>query len=569
MNLNNLRIGVRLRIGFGIILALLVAVVVTDNVSSANNRKKLFDGLAVANIKLLLTTKMKGEQLEGVIAIRSIGLQAEVSGMNKEEARLKEHRELFSDARGKLMAMGVTDVEKKIFEEIARLDKELETPTTEAISQALAFNSEGVAGIIATQIDPLYKQVLAEINKLVELQQAAEEKVLDQAALSSLRLMYLLIACAAFAVAIGAALAWAITRSITHPLEKAVQLARRVANGDLTAAITVESMDETGTLMQALKEMNEHLAQTVGQVRCGADTIATASAQIAAGNLDLSARTEHQASSLEQTASSMEELTSTVKQNADNARQANQLAQSASHEALKGGAVVAQVVDTMGSINASSKKIVDIIGVIDGIAFQTNILALNAAVEAARAGDQGRGFAVVATEVRSLAQRSAAAAKEIKALIGDSVDKVETGSHLVRQAGNTMQQIVASIGRVADIMGEITAASNEQSAGIEQVNQAIAQMDQVTQQNAALVEQAAAAATALQEQATDLAQVVSMFTLDDMQAATVGSVIAQAPKARTTVRNKSAAIRIAAGTGTSKPIANTAKAGSNDEWDEF
>jgi methyl-accepting chemotaxis protein len=307
--------------------------------------------------------------------------------------------------------------------------------------------------------------------------------------------------------------------SITRPLKEAVGVAQRVAAGDLTAHIEPSTRDEIGDLMRALKEMNDSLLGIVGQVRVGTDTIATASGQIAAGNQDLSSRTEEQASSLEETAASMEELTGTVKQNADNARQANQLAVSASSVAVKGGSVVSQVVDTMGSINASSRKIVDIIGVIDGIAFQTNILALNAAVEAARAGEQGRGFAVVAGEVRNLAQRSAAAAKEIKTLIGDSVGKVDAGSALVGEAGKTMEEIVGSVKRVTDIMGEIMAASQEQTTGIEQINQAIAQMDQVTQQNASLVEEAAAAAESLQDQAGNLAQVVSVFKLDTQRPA--------------------------------------------------
>ena len=266
-----------------------------------------------------------------------------------------------------------------------------------------------------------------------------------------------------------------------------------------------------------MKAMRDSLAKVIGEVRQGTDTIASASSQIAAGNMDLSSRTEGQASSLEETAAAMEQLTSTVQQNADNAHQANQLALSASSVAVKGGSVVAQVVGTMGAINASSRKIVDIIGVIDGIAFQTNILALNAAVEAARAGEQGRGFAVVAAEVRSLAQRSAAAAKEIKTLIGDSVDKVEEGSKQVQEAGQTMNEIVDSVKRVTDIMAQISVASQEQTSGIEQINQAITQMDQVTQQNAALVEEAAAAAASLQEQAGALTQVVSVFKLDQDQ----------------------------------------------------
>jgi methyl-accepting chemotaxis protein len=311
------------------------------------------------------------------------------------------------------------------------------------------------------------------------------------------------------------AFAWLVARRIKRALDKAIGVAEQIAAGDLTVTITLDSKDETGQLLESLKDMNSGLAKIVGEVRNGADSIATATEQIAAGNADLSQRTEEQASALEETASSMEELTSTVKQNADNAQQANQLAINASGVAVKGGEVINKVVRTMESITDSSRKISDIIGVIDGIAFQTNILALNAAVEAARAGEQGRGFAVVAAEVRSLAQRSAAAAKEIKSLIEDSVGKVQDGSRLVEEAGQTTQEIVTSIKRVTDIMAEISAASLEQSSGIEQVNIAITQMDDVTQQNASLVEQAAAAAESLEDQALQLVQVVTRFKLEE------------------------------------------------------
>ena len=317
----------------------------------------------------------------------------------------------------------------------------------------------------------------------------------------------------AAAVALGAVLAFVLTVSITKPVARALAVANTVAAGDLTSMIEIESRDEIGQLLQALKTMNERLADTVSTVRSGTDSIAMSASEVAAGSMDLSARTEQQASSLEETASSMEELTSTVKQNADNARQAHKLAESASVIAHRGGDVITRVVATMEQINQSSNKIGDIIGVIDGIAFQTNILALNAAVEAARAGEQGRGFAVVATEVRNLAQRSAAAAREIKDLIDASSSTVASGSALVNQAGDTITELVDSVRRVTDIVSEISAASVEQHAGIEQINQAVTEMDDVTQQNAALVEQSAAAAAAMQNQSQQLAQVVSAFKL--------------------------------------------------------
>jgi methyl-accepting chemotaxis protein len=323
---------------------------------------------------------------------------------------------------------------------------------------------------------------------------------------------------AAFLVLVGLLLYIVIQRVVTRPLARAKAAAVKLAGGDLTARVKVTQQDEIGQLMLAFNGISDGLTSVVADVRDGTELISTASGEIATGNLDLSNRTEQQASALEETASAMQQLTATVKQNADHAHQANQLAVSASAVAQQGGTVVAQVVDTMGSINSSSKKIVDIISVIDGIAFQTNILALNAAVEAARAGEQGRGFAVVASEVRSLAQRSASAAKEIKELIDDSVSKVETGSKLVEQAGNTMNDVVTSVGHVTDIVGEISSASQQQSAGIEQVNQAITQMEQTTQQNAALVEQAAAAAQSLQDQACKLSTSVSTFKLDDAHA---------------------------------------------------
>jgi methyl-accepting chemotaxis protein-1 (serine sensor receptor) len=430
---------------------------------------------------------------------------------------------------------------------------------------------ELLAGPMAQHYQPLQESFEA-LMKL-QLDVAKDEFERSQSTYAMVRNMS--IAAIIFGLLIaGAVGAWTI-KAISEPLNEAVRVARSVASGDLTQQIAVHSSDETGQLLQALKDMNESLVGTIGQVRHGTETIGVASREIASGNADLSARTESQASSLEETASSMEELTSTVKQNAENARQANQLVVSASDVAMRGGQVVGQVVETMGSIKESSRKIVDIIGVIDGIAFQTNILALNAAVEAARAGEQGRGFAVVAAEVRNLAQRSAGAAKEIKALISDSVEKVDAGSKLVDEAGKTMNDIVTSVKHVADIMNEITAASEEQSNGIEQVNQAITQMDEMTQQNAALVEQAAAAAESMQEQAVKLAQAVSVFKMRNSGHAAGLAVsqpaITSARKPAVTAAKKSSqsrgvAVKPSQLASRDKPVTLN---GNGDEWEEF
>ena len=364
---------------------------------------------------------------------------------------------------------------------------------------------------------------IGEQSRRLAGEMAAENEAAHRSA--SISLLVMLVA----TLVLGSVLVTWLIRGITRPLNQAIGIAKTVAAGDLRCDVDVSRRDEVGELLTALKQMSDNLAGIVGRVRAGTETIATASAQIASGNLNLSSRTEEQASSLEETASSMVELTSTVRQNNDNAGEARELARIASQVALRGGATVSDVVQTMGAINESSRKIVDIIGVIDGIAFQTNILALNAAVEAARAGEQGRGFAVVASEVRNLAQRSAAAAKDIKTLIGDSAGRVEEGSRMVRQAGSTMSEVVASVERVAAIIGEIALASGEQRDGIEQISVAISQMDGVTQQNAALVEQAAAAADSLRQQAESLTEAVSIFKLHDDHPSHAGGQAADRP----------------------------------------
>jgi methyl-accepting chemotaxis protein len=452
-----------------------------------------------------------------------------------------------------------------------------------AIAAIRAQDAKTGIALLNGPMATLYKPVQDNINNLIQLQLNVSKKEYET---SQHRYQMMLQACVigvVLAVLFSTMVGLWLVRAITRPLNRAVEIAQAVAAGDLTQDIVPVSGDETGILTAALKGMNDNLRQIVGQVRHGTETIATASAQIASGNLDLSSRTEEQASSLEETAAAMEEITSTVKQNADNARQANQLAGSASSIASDGGKAVDQVVATMTSINDSSRRIVDIISVIDGIAFQTNILALNAAVEAARAGEQGRGFAVVASEVRSLAQRSAAAAKEIKGLIGDSVDKVGAGGKLVEQAGATIAEVVASVKRVSDVVAEISAAGQEQSAGIDQVNLAITQMDEVTQQNAALVEQAAAAAASLQDQAANLAQLVSVFKLDRGTGAPAQALAAprtgrQPAKtvAAPAIGGKSAVQRARIQTASSAPSGATPvkrdvlpPADKGDEWEQF
>jgi methyl-accepting chemotaxis protein-1 (serine sensor receptor) len=462
----------------------------------------------------------------------------------------------------------LTPDEQRIADKLAGQSKRfLEGAVQPAVAALRASDREHATQLVQGSMEALFEPVRKGINDLIQVQ-LTEGQRLDQGSREIYaKVRILCLSGMAFGLLLAGVMGTALVRGIVRPLEEAVRIAGAVAGGDLTNAIDVRSNDETGRLMRALKDMNDGLVKIVGQVRGSTDTIATASGEIAAGNLDLSSRTEQQAGSLEETASSMEELTSTVRQNADNARQANALAVSASEVAGKGGAVVAQVVDTMRAIDASSSKIADIIGVIDGIAFQTNILALNAAVEAARAGEQGRGFAVVATEVRNLAQRSAAAAKEIKALIDESVVTVTHGSELVEQAGATMADIVNSVSRVTDIMAEITAASQEQTAGIEQVNSAITQMDQTTQQNAALVEEASAAAQALQDEAARLAHAVGTFRLNEQPGSRVAGKAAAAAGARKPVAARPALAKPAS--SRPQPAAARSAAAAAEDWEAF
>lgn len=582
MNIGNMKVGTRLAAGFGLVLVLLgIALALSINRMTVI-QSKIDQIVKINNEKVMQVMTLRATVLDRMIAVRNVVILTELAEMKPEVQRIHDQQVKFVTAEahlGKLLEDASTTENEKTLLLRVREKHEMMLPLLDKATQlGLENKMPEATKVLIGEIRPVQKMLISELGAMAELEEklSKEAGIEAQAIYEGGRNMLLMLG--AFAFLLGAGAAFIITRGLVKQLggepNYAAEVARKIASGDLEAQIDLNNGDNS-SMLYAMKVMRDNLADIVQQVRNGTDTIATASSQIAAGNLDLSSRTEQQASSLEETASSMEELTSTVRQNVENAGQANQLAVSASEVAQRGGDVVSEVVDTMAQINASARKIVEIIGVIDGIAFQTNILALNAAVEAARAGEQGRGFAVVATEVRSLAQRSAAAAKEIKSLIGDSVDKVESGSKLVGQAGVTMDEVVASVRRVTDIMGEITAASQEQSAGIEQVNQAISQMDQVTQQNAALVEEAAAAADSLQEQAASLSEIVSVFRVSGNNGSSarkptvaarphVTKVVKLAPRAPVLVKSS----KQAAMPARQAALASSSGGGAGD-WEEF
>ncbi len=538
MRLSDFRIGTRLALGFAAVLALSALSTSYALFSASKNaqatRHMMESPLAkertasdwyVLIYAAIARTSMIAKSTDGTLA--TVFAEEISASIKKASETLKTLEPLLT-----------TEAEKAVFKASIESRVKYQAAKDLVMDARKAGNDAEAARLYAEAFLPAAKSYEQRVQEFLAYQRKSIDDTAHAIDAANSRSLYLLLALAVLLIGLGGILALVISRSITRPLARAAADAEQMASGDMTVALRLDGKDEAADLVRALSNMKDSLTRIVGGVRQNAEGVATASAEIAQGNQDLSQRTEEQASALEETAASMEQLGSTVKQNADNARQANQLALGASTVAAKGGEIVGQVVTTMKGINDSSRKIADIISVIDGIAFQTNILALNAAVEAARAGEQGRGFAVVAGEVRNLAQRSAEAAKEIKGLITASVERVEQGTALVDEAGTTMAEVVASIKRVTDIMGEISAASSEQSSGVAQVGEAVSQMDQATQQNAALVEESAAAAESLKGQAQQLVQAVAVFKLAQGAAAQAAAPVRQSPERRSPERAK-------------------------------
>lgn len=508
-----MKISTRLILGFGM-LGLLTALLGGISQYKVGVINALFGEVTEQRIPRTASVNAIKEDVNAIaIALRNIIIVTDSGVIKKESDGIAAARKRIGSQLDTLAAQISTDEGKSLLRKVSDTRNAYDPIQAETMELAVGGQVFEAKAMLLEKVVPAQKVYFDALDGLLQYQAALLKQSTDATQVAASSMGYMIGATVIAALAIGAVMASWIIRSITQPINKAVEISAAVAAGDLTTQFEAHGSNETGRLLTAFKEMQDHLIKVVIDVRDGSHGVADASAAIAKADADLSSRTENQASSLEQTAASMEQLSSTVQQNADSARQANQLAMEASTVAAQGGEAVAQVVQTMKEINDSSRRIADIIQVIDGIAFQTNILALNAAVEAARAGEQGRGFAVVASEVRSLAGRSAEAAREIKALINASVERVELGTSQVGRAGTTMNEVVASIRRVTDLMGEISVASTEQSLGVSQVGEAVRQMDQVTQQNAALVEEMAAAAMSLKSQAEDLVSVVSVFKL--------------------------------------------------------
>ncbi len=569
----SMTVGKRLGLGFGAVIALMIVIAIIGIMNMRSLQGEISDIVHDKFPKTIWANNMIDE-INGIgMNMRDSLLETSRDKVVKEMDEVDKRRKIIKENLDKLNDKIKSEAGKAVLSKVMDIRGKYIGSQDEFIQLQRAGKTAEAKTLLMEKAMDLQDAYVASVAKLVDFQTELMQKVGEDADKAVQNALMVIVIIALIALALGVLIGYLITRGLMKQLggepDYAADAVSKIAGGDLTSHVAVKSGD-TSSLLYSLSTMQDSLKILVGDIKGSTDSISTGAGEISSGNTDLSQRTEEQAASLEETAASMEQLTSTVKQNAENARQANQLARGASEVASKGGAVVGQVVGTMSSINESSRKIVDIISVIDGIAFQTNILALNAAVEAARAGEQGRGFAVVAAEVRNLAQRSAAAAKEIKTLIGDSVDKVEVGTKLVDDAGKTMEEIVTAVKRVTDIMSEISAASSEQSTGIDQINQAVTQMDEVTQQNAALVEEAAAAAESLEEEAQHLLESVSKFRVDNSSgsarptAKRAAARTASRPAARPAAHHDAPAKKLG---GAHKALAK--KEGGEEEWAEF
>jgi methyl-accepting chemotaxis protein len=513
MNLRTLNIGTRLGLGFGLILLSASVMLGATMMSNAASRNALIETQERASQREDAATGMRMALLSSAVAVRNMGLQTQVDGVQRDEAEAKKQRAAYLAAKARLEAEQLSTDERSLLARLTDIDAQMDKQFKDAVDLAAQFNTEQAGAIITGKIDPLLNRAVNELAAFATLQKQSALAAAAQANASRRAVETAIGIAGAAVLALAALMSWWLTISITRPLQRAVEVTERVAKGDLSATIEVDGHDEASRLLAALRDMRDSLARMVSEVRTGSEAIDGASRDIAQGNADLSSRTESQASALQQTASSVEQLTGTVKQNAQNAASAQTLSQDAADQATRGHQAVGQVVGTMNAINESSRKIGEITSVINGIAFQTNILALNAAVEAARAGEHGRGFAVVASEVRTLSQRTTQAAKEIEMLIRTAVERTQTGTDQVAEAGRTINDVHESVRKVATIIREISTASRAQTSGIEEVNQAIGDIDRTTQQNAALVEQAAAAAESMSAQTRRLTAMVSAFTV--------------------------------------------------------
>jgi len=542
MNLTNLRIGHRLGLAFAVSISFSVLLAVYARSALVRINDELAVMVQDRLVKVEDLGRFKDNMNQIALAARNIVLLADDTVLQRETDQIAEARRRNVELLNKLDASIKLEKGRRLLKEVGEARLAYAAAIDRVIEMRRTGQAEQARDLLMGEARSARERLLQSLEALIGFQRELMQASADATDASVNFAAIAILVAAAAAIAIGALLAWRITRSVVAPIREAVGSAETVAAGDLRLSLSSQRQDEAGQLLGALQRMNDALVGIVGTVRGNADSVATASGQIAQGNADLSQRTEEQASNLQQTAASMEQLSATVNHNTDTARQAAQLADGAARVAESGGQVMGQVVQTMEEITTSSRRIADIIGTIDGIAFQTNILALNAAVEAARAGEQGRGFAVVAGEVRALAQRSAEAAREIKTLIGASVERVEAGNELVGQAGQTMGEVVGQVRRVADLISEISAASSEQSKGIAQIGDAVSQLDQVTQQNAALVEESAAAAESLRVQARQLAETVSAFKLDALPAAPRPDIARPRPSARPQALKPAAAV---------------------------